>query len=110
MIEVIYDCAKFDLRVTGHAGAAPRGEDLVCAAATMLVRTFAQNAKVMDHAGIVSGVQIELEEGNAHVCCKPAKKYRAVASAVLQGICIGFEMLEKEYPEYLKFKAVEGTN
>lgn len=107
MVHVTYDCGKFDLRVTGHAGAAPRGEDLVCAAVTMLARTFAENAKQMDKAGIVSGVHIELEEGNAHVWCRPAKKYRAVAASVLQAICIGFEILEREYPEYVKFRAIE---
>lgn len=107
MVIITYDCGKFELTAQGHAGAAPAGEDLVCAAATMLVRTFAENAKLMDKSGIVSGVQIELEGGNAHVLCRPAKKYRAVARAVLQAVCIGFELLEQEYPEHVRFRAIE---
>ena len=79
----------------------------MCAAVTMLVRTFAENAKIMDRAGIASGVQIELDDGSAHVLCRPAKKYRAVAKAVLQAVCIGFELLEQEYPEHVRFRAIE---
>lgn len=107
MVLITYDCGKFELTAQGHAGAAPVGEDLVCAAVTMLVRTFAENAKLMDRAGIASGVQIELEDGSAHVLCRPAKKYRAVAKAVLQAVCIGFELLEQEFPEHVRFRAIE---
>ena len=107
MVSITYDCGKFELKVEGHAGAAPAGEDLVCAAVTMLVRTFAENAKLMDRAGIASGVQIELDDGSAHVLCRPAKKYRAVAKAVLQAVCIGFELLEQGYPEHVRFRAIE---
>ena len=107
MVSITYDCGKFELKVEGHAGVAPAGEDLVCAAVTMLVRTFAENAKQMDRAGIASGVQIELKDGSAHVLCRPAKKYRAVAKAVLQAVCIGFELLEREYPEHVRFRAIE---
>lgn len=107
MVEIAYRLSQFDLTVKGHAGAAPKGEDIVCAAVTILTRTFAQNARIMDRSGIVSGLRIELEPGNAHISCKPAKKYKSVARTVLEGICLGFEMLEQEYPEYVKFKAVE---
>ena len=45
------DNGTIHMKVKGHAGTAPRGEDLVCASATMLVYTVAQAVSFMHEQG-----------------------------------------------------------
>ena len=78
MIEVSYDGdCRMELR--GHAGTAPRGKDLICAAVTALTLTLQENCR---ESGITSG-RAWLQGGNPEI-------FRAISR--------GFALLARQYP------------
>ena len=60
MIEIVYDRMRLRLTADGHAGFAEAGQDIVCAAVTILVYTLAAAVGNMDAAGqaIEAGVKL----------------------------------------------------
>lgn len=83
------DCV---LTAVGHAGAAPKGADLVCCAVSTLIYTLA--------AGITGEkeARISLSAGRAHISCTPNRQARAVFSCILKGLTL----LAAEYPQYVR--------
>ena len=89
------------LRVKGHAGSAPAGQDLLCAAVTALSYTLAQ--AVTDAADkLENEPMIELREGFAKVSSKPLEAYRPGVMVMYQTILSGFQMLSGNYPGQIK--------
>lgn len=93
MIEIIYYREHNRLTMQGHAGTAPIGEDIICAAATILARTLAANVKHLCDIGAATEPIIELEEGSAAISCKANHKYRSTVQSVFEAVCVGFEIL-----------------
>lgn len=107
MIGIVYDRKKLTVTVQGHARSAEPGKDLVCAAATILVYTLAGNAESLaeDHSRF-HHPKITLEEGNASIRLRPIGGMRPVATVIMDAICAGFDILAKQYPEYVAYKVV----
>lgn len=103
MIEVIYYREHNRVTVTGHANAAPIGEDLVCSAASILTRTLAANVEHLVKAGAARDSIIRLEEGDAEISCKVSHKFKAVAETIFSGICVGFEILADGAPDFISY-------
>lgn len=103
MINIRYDKEKFCLELEGHAGAGIPGQDLVCCAASILVYTLAANVRRMRHCGWLEEARICLAPGDARISCSPHERARDRVAARVDAICLGFRMLEKEYPEFVKF-------
>lgn len=83
------------LTVTGHAGAAPKGEDLVCAAVTILVRSLAEYMKLTgDAETTLSDGKFKLKSGNS---------MSMDSIGALHMVLIGLDMLAQQYPEYINF-------
>ena len=68
MINVRIECkgGRFDLKVEGHAGAGSKGNDIVCAAASILAQTAVQEA--MNRAAKLAGedfsvAKVEMGDG-----------------------------------------------
>lgn len=88
------------LSMEGHAGAAPKGQDIVCAAATMLMYTAAQAALDMGSRGeLQRPPSVKLDEGNACAAFWPKKEALEKGRLVLDVIRRGLEVLGKRYPE-----------
>jgi uncharacterized protein YsxB (DUF464 family) len=85
------------MAVSGHAGAAKRGEDLICAGASMLARTAEQIA--LD----VCGVLADVTDGRMTLECKPDtdESYEYLLHAFLT-VRTGFEVLAKNFPQYVR--------
>ncbi len=87
------------LEVTGHAGFAPRGEDIVCAA----VSTLAQTAVVglREVAGVVP--EVTVREGNLS-CEIPRLAGDALekSQVIMKTVLLGFKGIEKAHPEYVE--------
>lgn len=89
------------LRLRGHAGTAPAGQDLLCAASTALIYTLAQ--AVTDAADKLENEPvIEIRDGAAKVRCKPQTLYLPGILVMYQTIVTGFEMLAANYPKHIK--------
>lgn len=88
------------LSMAGHAGAAPKGQDIVCAAATMLMYTIAQAALDMGSLGeLERPPTVMLDDGDAGVAFRPKAEAMEKGRLVLDVIRRGLEVLGKRYPE-----------
>ena len=103
MIQVIYHRNYNRLTVTGHAGSAEPGHDLVCAAASTLAYTLAANVANMADARQVRGPIIKMDAGDTEISCNPRHNLKATVTLVFDSICVGFSMLAHDHPEYISY-------
>lgn len=104
MIQVNYKRSENMVTVEGHAGSAPKGEDLVCSAASVLVHTLHANVGYMEESGVAADAEAEIRDGYAKIQCKAVKGYERTVAATYQSVCVGFEILADKFPEYVSFK------
>ena len=109
MIKVRYDRDENKLTVQGHAKSNTYGRDLVCAAASTLAVTMSVNVRFLADGGYVENPVIKLEEGYAEISCKAAANYAESVRQVFMSVCVGFEMLAAEYPDYISYTCVSGN-
>ena len=104
MIQVVYHRKFHRLTVIGHAGAAEPGHDLVCASASILAYTLAANVANMADAGQVREPIIQNNEGDTEISCNPRHNLKASVTLVFDSVCVGFELLAHDYPEYVSYE------
>lgn len=104
MIQVKYNRFYNRVSVHGHADAAPKGEDLVCSAASILVHTLSANVAQMEKAGIAAKAVSDIQDGDATISCRAVKGYESTVSSIFQAVCVGFEILADKFPEYISYK------
>ena len=107
MIQVVYHRNFHRLTVTGHAGAAEPGHDLVCASASMLAYTLAANVANMADAGQVREPIIRNDAGDTEISCNPRHNLKASVTLIFDSVCVGFELLAHDYPEYVSYKIMQ---
>ena len=103
MISVIYYRGHNRLTVEGHAHSDEYGKDLICAAASALAITLATNVNIMANQGYVANPVTNLGDGSAEISCNPRTRYRDSVKQVFMSVCVGFEVLSKQYPEYISY-------
>lgn len=104
MIQVTYFRKYNRLTVTGHAESAEPGKDLVCASASMLAYTLAANVANMADNGQVRAPIVKMDEGDTEISCNPRHNLKATVTLVFDSVCVGFDMLAHEYPEYISYE------
>ncbi len=109
MVTIKYETSPkhktFSLTVTGHAGQAEVGKDLVCACVSILTYTAAQNVEFLSGVGAyASPPTISLNEGDSLIECKVAEQslYKNLANR-LDAVVTGFRLLQASYPQYVTF-------
>lgn len=107
MIEVVYYREHNRVTVKGHARSDEYGKDLVCAAASALALTLAANVGNMASRDYVTAYTTRLEPGDAEISCNPRDEYRDSVKQVFMSVCVGFEILADQYPDYISY-AVRG--
>lgn len=103
MIEIYYNRQLHLIRVQGHAQQAPAGQDLVCAAATILARTAAECVQNARRAGFAKSATVRLSEGDAEISCRPTRRMEPVVRMQLDAICAGFELLADGAGQYARY-------
>ena len=94
------DDGSVHMKVKGHANTAPKGQDLVCASASMLVYTVAQAMTYMYEQGYLKEKpKLKMREGKASVVAKPKEDYRAEVLHSYWTAQCGAHVLAKNYPE-----------
>lgn len=78
------------LEMDGHAGAAPCGQDIVCAAASMLAYTLAARLEDMGRL-----IMREMEPGMVRIVWEDTQESMAAAAVVEAG----FRLLSEAYPD-----------
>ena len=104
MIQATYYRSYNRLTVTGHANSAEHGHDLVCASASILAYTLAANVANMADNGQVRQPIIKNNEGDTEICCTPRHNLKSTVTLVFDSICVGYELLAHDYPEYIKYE------
>ena len=93
------------LRVQGHSGFAPAGQDLVCAAASVLAFTLARAAgERSDYHGFVA---VDREAAVISVRCRPEKEAWAACRVLFDTVITGFRLLAEAAPEYIQIRSDE---
>jgi len=93
------------MTIHGHAGAGRKGEDLVCAGASMLAYTLAQAVTFYYHDGLLRRKpKLKLREGDCEiVCCPTEEGFDAVLVSYWTQQC-GAEILAKNYPKNVRLE------
>ena len=108
MIKIIYKAdpegGKLTMRAEGHAGYAPAGQDIVCAAVSVLAQTLANKVEAAVRSGrlLTSCVQ-HGETFVVQALPKPGPNALMVASW-FDFVADGLDLLAEQYPENVNFK------
>ena len=93
------------MTVRGHADAAPKGEDLVCAAATMLAYTVAQAVQFMFESNqLKMKPKIHFDDGEAVIIATPTEDAYAEALHTFWVAQCGVHVLSHNYPTHVKLE------
>lgn len=104
MIVAEYETRHNRLTVKGHAGAAPKGEDLICAGVTTLVEALNVALDDLDKRGWLASGEARLEEGEAFFQAYGKEGCKqAVHGAFLTAVS-GLRWLEANFPDYIRVK------
>lgn len=94
------DAGSITLKLTGHADAAKKGEDIVCSAATILAYTVAQTLQFMYEDGALQKKpHLKLENGDAFIVAKPKPESHAEALHTFFVAQVGYHLLAQSYPQ-----------
>lgn len=106
MLKIVYDRKCTKVSMAGHADSAEYGHDLVCAAASILAYTLAENAAQMVEDGQAVDAILQLEPGNTIVQLDPVSEFFHVATMIFDSIVCGFRLLAEQYPDHVTFTQV----
>lgn len=109
-IECIETDNTLSIQVDGHAGSAEHGKDLVCASVSILAHTAAESMRVMASSGMLcKDPKITMEEGHAVMTINPYQHFFYDCKTLLIVCQIGFDLLAKEYPQFVELKTFGGV-
>ena len=94
---------RLSLTLSGHAGQADVGQDIVCASATILAYTVGQIVKFMeDNKELTRKPVIKLEKGDIEISCR-CKTDEGYAKALHTYYVaqVGYSLLAHNYPQYV---------
>ena len=93
------------MTLKGHAKAAPYGEDLICASATMMAYTVAQAVQFMHEQGkLKKKPKISLREGSAQIVVTPTEADYAEALHTFWVAQCGIHLLAHNYPQNVQLE------
>ena len=96
------------LKLSGHAGQAEIGQDIVCASATILAYTVAQIVKVMEsNKELTRKPVIKLKKGDIEISCR-CKTDEGYAKALHTYFVaqVGYSLLTHNYPQYVALNSL----
>ena len=106
MIEITFKPKTMMVKVTGHAGQAEKGQDIVCSAVSILFYTLAQ--AVTDSRDLLKDEPcIITNDGDGLVACTPKEGFVGIIQRTYWTILTGFELLADEYKDYVKLTVIE---
>ncbi len=91
------------LKMEGHAGTAPKGEDLLCAAASQCAYTIAQAVTFYHEMGYLQlEPKVEITDGKATVIATPKREYLAEVLNSFWTVQCGLHVLSHNYPQHIR--------
>lgn len=110
MITIAFNRDKLSVTVKGHANSGEVGHDLVCSAVSILAYTLAADVERMGTSfdGEPDPYIVRLDSGNAEITCTEAMPNRLLCQFLFESVCVGYEMLSRQYPKFVSYSIVEG--
>lgn len=106
MVKVKFELAGGEtlvLKLSGHAGYAPEGNDTICAAASVLAYTAAQEVLEMQKNGkLRKAAHIKLDKGECLITCKPIDDARSEALRIYMVVQTGYRLLAENFPAHIQ--------
>ena len=100
------EAGSITLKLTGHAGQSEKGQDIVCAAASILAYTVAQALQFMYEQGdLQKKPHIKLAEGDTIIVAKPKPETYAEALHTFFVAQVGYHLLAHNYPKYVTLQS-----
>ena len=96
MIRVDLDTEALTLEMYGHADYADAGEDIVCAAASMLAYTLLERARELD-----ARIHASIDSGRLSLRCGVDMDNHPLLWSAFETVRAGFALLERKYPEHV---------
>ena len=96
------ECGSITMKLSGHAGQAEHGKDIVCAAASILAYTVAQTLQLQyGDDGLRRKPHIKLEPGDTIIVAKPKPERYEEALHTFFVAQVGYSLLARTYPQYV---------
>lgn len=96
------------MEMQGHALTAPKGEDLICAAATMVVYTLAQAVQFLyEQNRLLEKPEVRITDGYAKIHVYPRKCALAETLMTFWVAQAGAYVLERNYPQAVSLMPME---
>lgn len=96
------ESGSITMKLSGHAQQAEKGQDIVCAAASILAYTVAQAIQFMYEQGdLQKKPHIKLAEGDTIIVAKPKPGSYAEALHTFFVAQVGYHLLSHNYPQYV---------
>lgn len=93
------------MTLKGHAEVAPKGEDLICASATMLAYTVGQAVQFLYEQGkLKKKPKIHIQDGEAVVIATPTEDAYAETLHTFWVAQCGIHILAHNYPQHVKLE------
>lgn len=99
MIKITYKDKSHSIEMSGHAGSAPIGEDLVCAAASTLIMALVEY--MAENADKLTAFEYRINSGDAFIKAIPSDAFKMVHKGAYDVALTGFTLLTNRYPEYI---------
>lgn len=100
------ESGSITLKLTGHAGQAEHGQDIICSACSILAYTVAQALQFMYEEGnLQKKPHIKLEEGDTVIVAKPKKEFYTEALHTFFVAQVGYHLLAHNYPQYVSLSS-----
>ena len=104
MIQITWYPEYRQLTIEGHAEAAPKGEDIVCASVSAIWHTLAANAMCWKDHGYLMDLRMQEIEGYCQLSFVPRAKWKNLLATIAGAIVLGLEDLARRYPEHIEFR------
>ena len=96
------ESGSITLKLSGHAGQAEQGKDIICSAASILAYTVAQTLQFMyEEGGLKKKPHLKLDEGDTIIVAKPKEDTYAEVLHTFFVAQVGYHLLSHNYPQYV---------
>lgn len=98
MIHINIDVDGMQLDISGHAGFAPVGQDVICAGVSTLAYTLAHNLAMLLPTEYYTAT---LEEGHAYIEARPPEALAEFCRSIFMIIANGLCLMAAQHDQYI---------
>ena len=106
MIRATMDWNRLRFELAGHSGYAEKGEDLICAGASMLTSALAGALEEAEERGRCK-LETKQRDGYGMIRAEATLSNRGEIKAYFRMTVKGLQMLQEQYPKHIEIREVQ---